>query len=408
LQVGNFQPPLLFRRGNLSSILLGIQRGQFSPQRNGAILQPLIARQDFFFWQSLQTQRRALTTEFDQRVSAFAAEVRRRIASGDPIVDLAQLTSIGQDIVNARPGTVLLYPVVLEDKLWILWVTEAGVPNSIEVQGVGKAEIDAAVLEFRQLMRGCEVNSCRTEAQLQAIQSMSQKLYNWLFPDLLAAELANCGTQNLVFALDQSIRYVPMAALFDGEQYLIERYTVSTVNRAGLTNRDRPLSGNPPDTSVLALGLSEPVSADLESGIPGFDPLDHVPDELNRIVKAGESVGETAGIYSGLRRLNQQFTEAAILEAPGHQILHIATHGKFDPVSLYASFLVLGNKQPWRISDIQLDRQLFSDTSLVVLSACETGLGQNDWAAFDAAAGGKELPDGREVSSISQAGSAFM
>lgn len=355
-------------------------------------------------WETLQTQRRRLTAEFDERVAAFAAEVRRRIASGDPMVDLDQLTSIGQDIVNARPGTVLLYPVVLEDKLWLLWVTAAGVPNSIEVQGVGKRQIDAAVLEFRQLMRHCEDTSCRTEADIQKLQAVSQRLYNWLFPDLLAAELANSGTQHLVFVLDQSLRYVPMAALFDGKQYLIERYTVSTVNGASLTNRDRPLSGHPANTSVLALGLSEPVPADPAVGMPGFDPLDHVPDELNRIVKA-QSAGPATreqGIYRGRQRLNQQFTEASILEAPGHQILHIATHGKFDPASLYASFLVLGNKQPWRIADIRLERQLFADISLVVLSACETGLGQDDWTSFHAN-GGKELPDGREVSSIAQA-----
>ncbi|MBF2083070.1 CHAT domain-containing protein [Thermoleptolyngbya sp. C42_A2020_037] len=352
-------------------------------------------------WETLQTQRRRLTAEFDQRVAAFAAEVRRRIASGDPIVGLDQLTSIGQDIVNARPGTVLLYPVVLEDRLWLLWVTAAGVPNSIEVQGVGKRQIDAAVLEFRQLMRDCEATSCRTEADIQKLQAVSQRLYNWLFPDLLVAELANSGTQHLVFALDQSLRYVPTAALFDGKQYLIERYTVSTVNGASLTNRDRPLSGHPADTSVLALGLSEPVPADPAVGMPGFNPLDHVPDELNRIVKA-QSAGREQGIYRGRQRLNQQFTEASILEAPGHQILHIATHGKFDPASLYASFLVLGNKQPWRIADIRLERQIFADISLVVPSACETGLGQDDWASFHAD-GGKELPDGREVSSIAQA-----
>ncbi|MGG6295630.1 tetratricopeptide repeat protein [Leptolyngbya sp. AN02str] len=352
-------------------------------------------------WQDLQTQRRALTIEFDAKVAEFSAEVRRRIANGDSIVDVRQLTNIGQDIVNAQPSTVLIYPVVLQDKLWILWITEAGIANSIEVP-VGKADIDAAVLEFRRLMRQCEQRSCRTEADIAAIQTVSQRLYNWLFPDLLEAELRNNQTQNLVFALDQSLRYISMAALFDGQNYLIENYTVSTINGASLTNRDRPLSANPEEISVLALGLSEAVPANPAAGLPGFSALDHVPDEISSIVQQAD--GRTVqGIYPGSTRLNRQFNESAILNAPGHQILHIATHGKFDPVSLDASFLILGTKEPWRISNLRLDRQLFADVSLVVLSACETGLGQDDWSMIDAQANGVELPDGREVSSIAQA-----
>lgn len=77
--------------------------------------------------------------------------------------------------------------------------------------------------------------------------------------------------------------------------------------------------------------------------------------------------------------------------------MHIATHGYFDPSSLFASYLILGNKSPWRISEINDDKQLFSDISLVVLSACETAVGLSPETVERRAA------DGREVSSVAQA-----
>ncbi len=350
--------------------------------------------------QILQADRRALTAEFDQAVQEFAAEIQRRIGGGEPLIAINTLTGAGQDIVNAQPDTVLIYPVVLDDSLWLMWVTEAGVPNAIKVNDIGKAEIDKAVLKFRLLMRKCEDNSlyCQSETGIQAIQTVSQQLYTWLMPDLLETELRENGIQNLVFSLDQSIRYIPIAALFDGDRYLAESYTISTVNSASLTNRDRPLPDRPNETSVLALGLSDPVPANPDIGIPSFRALDNVPAEINAIVKQN---GADEGVYQGTEQLNAEFDESAILQAPGHQILHIATHGLFDPTSLVSSFLVLGTQEPWRISDINLDRQLFSDISLVVLSACETGLAQNDWAANPGE--NVELSDGREVSSIAQA-----
>ncbi|BAU44859.1 hypothetical protein [Leptolyngbya sp. O-77] len=54
-------------------------------------------------------------------------------------------------------------------------MTAAGVPYSIEVQGVGKCQRDAA-LEFRQLMCQCETTSCRTEADIQRLQAVPERI----------------------------------------------------------------------------------------------------------------------------------------------------------------------------------------------------------------------------------------
>jgi CHAT domain-containing protein len=105
------------------------------------------------------------------------------------------------------------------------------------------------------------------------------------------------------------------------------------------------------------------------------------------------------GVYPGINLLNQDFDGDAFfsLKIDGHQILHIATHGMFVPTNLYSSYLMLGTKQDWRISEIQNIQQQFTDLSLVVLSACETALGGPQQSAADA-----EALDGREISGIAQ------
>jgi CHAT domain-containing protein len=207
----------------------------------------------------------------------------------------------------------------------------------------------------------------------------------------LESELKANDIHNLVFALDRSTRYIPMGALFDGEKYLIENYSVSTVLSAQLTDTSSPTDKprvvsrssdtkgtlNEDENQVLALGLSEAVG--------GFSPLPHVPEELNAIVR--QNTNETSGIYPGQEFLNQDFTFFTLRDnLPNHDFLHIATHSKFVPGRANQSFLLLGTGERLAIPDIETWLNL-RNINLVVLSACETALG------------GKGL-DGREIAGV--------
>ena len=98
---------------------------------------------------------------------------------------------------------------------------------------VGQKQLSESVLKFRQLLH--DLTSKQTE-----IKSTAKQLYDWLIPPDLHAELQQNSIENLVFSLDHVTRYIPMSALFDGETYLLERYNISTIVSAGLTDfRDR-------------------------------------------------------------------------------------------------------------------------------------------------------------------------
>ncbi|WNZ44098.1 CHAT domain-containing protein [Leptolyngbya boryana CZ1] len=233
---------------------------------------------------------------------------------------------------------------------------------------VGRAELSETITKFRTLLSD-------RRGDLQNLKQVSQKLYGWLI-EPIRKQLDDNNIQNLIFSLDRSTRYIPMQALFDGKQYLIEKFNVSTILTAGLTDTHDLLSPQIQENPVLALGLSDRTA--------NFDALPNVKAEIDAIVQTPKS----KGIFPGLEFLNQEFTKATLqTHLIDHRILHIATHGKFVSGNPENSFLVLGNGEPLQIPDIQTLKDL-AGIHLVVLSACQTAEGGQD-------------KDGLEVSGIS-------
>ncbi|HIK16325.1 MAG TPA: tetratricopeptide repeat protein [Leptolyngbyaceae cyanobacterium M33_DOE_097] len=279
-------------------------------------------------------------------------------------------TQIGnpEPIFKANPNALLIQNLVVGDKLWVLWTAANGKTTAVEVPNVTQARLTLTVQKFRD-----QIGSPFSD--LDVLKDTSNQIYNWLLPAQLQAELAKNPRQALIFSLDHVTRYVPIAALFDGNQYLTQRYTVSNLITTDSDMGDR-LSQNGQVPTVLALGTSK--------AFPNFTPLPNVPAELNAIVQEGDN----QGIYPGKIRLNEAFT-ANILRAnlDAYRILHIATHGSFNPKSITDSFLLLGDGNRLPITEISRLTQL-TTTHLVVLSACETGLSGS-------------AQDGTEISGIS-------
>ena len=303
----------------------------------------------------LNDQLQTLTQQYNQTVQEFSKNLRDRRAQDDAFIDPNKFLPKARAIVEAQPKTVLIYPLVMKDKLWIVWAAQGGVIKSIQLP-VSQPQLGEVVVRFRQLLQS-------PISSPQELQATSKVLYDWLIKPI-ESELQSNQIQNLVFSLDRVTRYIPMAALYDGKQYLVENYNISTILSADLTDlRDRnSLSGA--DTATLALGVSE--------GISDFSPLPNVPAELNAIVRQPP---EKQGVYPGLKFLNKAFDFRSFRDNLfGHKIVHIATHAQFIAGRPEDSFLLLGTGEKLTISEIQTLQDL-GDVQLVVLSACETALG---------------------------------
>jgi CHAT domain-containing protein len=187
----------------------------------------------------------------------------------------------------------------------------------------------------------------------------AQKLYDWIIRPS-AADLAANQIKTLVFVLDGSLRNLPMAILQDGQQFLIEKYSIALTPGLQLLN-PRPLQGQ--NLRVFTGGLSEPRQ--------GFSGLPNIISEVRKI----ESVVPTQVL------LNQNFTEAAFAKAltlDAVPVVHLATHGKFS--SNKEDTFILTWDQRLDISTLTniLQATQLNQTEpieLLVLSACETATG---------------------------------
>ena len=102
----------------------------------------------------------------------------------------------------------------------------------------------------------------------------SQQVYDWLIRPL-ETRLADQSIDTLVFVSDGKLRNVPLAALHDGQQYLIEKYAVALSPSLQLPV-SQPLTEV--GTNTLAFGLSE-TRPDFWPH-SGFLPLKNVESEL--------------------------------------------------------------------------------------------------------------------------------
>ena len=310
----------------------------------------------------LSELRNNAQTDYDRAVKTFEAALRARKQEDENnfLNPKNRFSGNVQRLLEKQDDTALIYSLVTDDKLWLVLASKGEAPRQFEVK-VSQSDLNSAVIKFRQLMEQCERRSCGIRDTTE-LNTVSQQLYGWLFPKPLQQELQG-RIKHLIFAPDRITRYIPMSALFDGKQYLIENYTVSTIISAEYTNTDRP-NYDPQKTTVLAVGLSN-------AAPPNFPPLSNVPLELASIVQTNST---PAGVYPGLELLNQQFDLRSLQKNLfGHTILHIATHGAFVREQADASYILLGTGQKLPISTIKKLNDL-GNVQLVVLSACQTAL----------------------------------
>jgi CHAT domain-containing protein len=157
------------------------------------------------------------------------------------------------------------------------------------------------------------------------------------------------------------LRLLPVAALHDGKQYLIEKYAVSTTPSLTLT-APQPLPRD--HLNVLVAGLTEPTA--------GLPALPHVAEEVRHIRQ----------LFGATVLLDQDFSPERLertVQQGDFNIVHIAAHGHFAS-NAEASFLLTGKG---KLSFEQLTqivgrlRFRKQPLELLTLSACETAEGDD-------------------------------
>lgn len=259
-------------------------------------------------------------------------------------------------------GMVGVYTLVLDDKVVLIVVTPA-------TQVAREVAIKSMTLRLK-------VNSLLTALQgnrpISEIQENSKGLY-----DLLIAPIQNdldgAKAQTIVWWMDDVLRYIPMAALYDGKQYMVEKYreVVVTPASTGELNDAPKVEG----WKALAMGVSKDYD--------GLGELKAVPGELDSVVKTA-SVPESHGPLPGEILLNDAFTEKDMEHglAQHPPLVHIASHYVFHAGDDTKSYLLLGGEDKGgkafhlTLADVENSAELdFTGVELLTLSACQTAMG---------------------------------
>ena len=256
--------------------------------------------------------------------------------------------SVNLDQIEA--ATAVIYPVILPDRVEVL----VNVRDQVHqfVSRIEAGDLKDLVNEFRDQLQ--------VDFGDEEYLEIGEELY-----DLLFAQVEDLFSENKINTLlvipDGVLRTIPMAAVYDGEAFMVQRFAIATTPGISLT-LPKPL--NVENSNFFAGGISEAVQGYV--GLPG------VPRELQNLEATyGASVLRDANFKRD--DLKEQLTSA------DYSIVHIATHGHFDSNPQESYLLTYDDKLTMDLLEESIGnrKNVGEPLELLVLSACETAAGDS-------------------------------
>ncbi|MEQ8998366.1 MAG: CHAT domain-containing protein [Coleofasciculus sp. B1-GNL1-01] len=275
-------------------------------------------------------------------------------------LQLAELDNFFQDAcLDTNPVALeeidtqaaVIYPIILPDRLEVI-LSIPNQPLTHYATQLTQAEVESTLTQLYSALSPGYPSSERLK--------LSQQVYTWLIQPAEAA-MTSQDIQTLVFVPDGFLRNLPMAALYDGEQYILQKYRV--VFSPGLQLFPQGLSQE--ELRLLAAGLTE--------ARQGFSPLPGVDEEIAQV---SQQVNSKV-------LFNETFTFGTFKELINNQsfpIVHLATHGQFSSNPEETFLLTWSDRISIEDFDLIFQKRrlgLLQPIELLVMSACQTAAGDN-------------------------------
>jgi CHAT domain-containing protein len=335
------------------------------------------------------------------------AELFKKSELEDYFQSRCEIAATPINLQKKDPHAVAIYPILLKDRLEIIVYAVDGLHQF--TQKVGSKEVTQQARTF----------SAQLSSYSDFEKEPAQLLYQWIIKPILPL-LQKQQIDTLIYIPDGALRLVPLAALYDGEKFLIEDYAV--VTSPGITMFDSS-AGQYKSQDILLAGMSKP--GDVINDLPDVllsqlidstsldssekRDLKHIVGEKNlsseekrrklrsalqneAIIKELATALALPGVEVEIKELakesnmpyllNEDFSvENFIHTAESHpyRVLHIASHGFFGSKA-EESFIMTHNKV-LNMNSLEsfLNSNYFKENpiDLLTLSACQTAEGDD-------------------------------
>lgn len=263
---------------------------------------------------------------------------------GDDCIIVSEPEKI-EDVLS-QSNSALIRTIVLPEYTYLI----LQLPNQLIKYKIpiNQSELEEQITLFYQQLSDLTSNNYLSSAS---------ELYQLLITPI-ESELNKNQVKNLIFVHDGFLRNIPMAALHNNNQFLIEKYGV--LNSLGLNIKTLSAQDK---YKLISFGISE------------------MPDNFQELPFVAQEIKTISEIKDGKFFLNGKFTsqrlEKIINENKSeHLIIHLATHGRFTGLA-ENSYIQVWNET---LTVPELESLLsftFQPIELLVLSACETSVGNS-------------------------------
>ncbi|MGB8698963.1 MAG: CHAT domain-containing protein [Thermosynechococcaceae cyanobacterium] len=266
-----------------------------------------------------------------------------------PLRDISSIQALlGNNARQTGKRSAVLYIVTKPQTLELVLVTPDADAVRRSFDNVSSSEIKEVIKRFRNAVSNPDAT------HPDDYLGPSQQLYTYLIASF-SEKLKDQKIDTILFCVGAVLRSTPFAALHDGKQFLIEKFSIGLIPAFSSLDPDYQSIKN---ARVLAMGASE---------FKDLNPLPSVPQELSAIIRS----------QGGNSFLNSQFTVKNLTlqrEKNIFTILHLATHANFQPGEVENSYLQFWDQKLSldQLPNLRLQSPL---VDLLVLSACQTALG---------------------------------
>jgi len=292
------------------------------------------------------------------------AELRNYLGSD------CDLQLIDKPIAQVDKNTAVFRSIMLEDGIAVILMLPES--NSVRLKmnwiPIPKKAAIETVNQFR-------INLEKLSDRRNSYRNNAKEIYNW-FITPFAKDLKQIKT--LVFIQDGVLWTIPMGTLYDGKQFLVEKYAIGSTPSLSLTS-PQPL--NSENLKILAFGLTDASAIDKNTFFPALSAVKAEMQGINQVISDSK-------ILFNQNFTSQQLTQKLRQYKP--EILHLATHARFGydskqtylisgeqkkntgQTQKYNKTITLGNLYQI-IQNIQSDDNEVLE--LLTLTGCQTAVG---------------------------------